>query len=116
MKDKIKKYLDQSAERKTSNQSLFYILIGGYLLYITYNLINASGDSSMPLWLTVLAVIVFVIFGLGTILFGIYNYWYHSNKTKSEEESERTEEEAEMHNEERENNEEVFEDMRESDS
>ncbi len=66
------------------NQSVhatMLMLVGGYVLYIAYQIFNGLrlGKDEMPFWLGVAAVVFFVLAGLG-VLFYAWKVWQDSRR------------------------------------
>lgn len=68
-------------KRNESVHSLMLALVGGYLLYLAYQLFDKlrTGADEMPLWLAVVAIVFFVLAGLGVLLFA-WKVWQDSKQ------------------------------------
>lgn len=74
-------------------RELFYVLGGGYLLYLAYKLLLTvkNQESDNP----VLLLVFGVIFGIGGIGILIYTYRMYKNESCREQEGEREEKDGE---------------------
>ncbi len=74
-------------------RELFYVLGGGYLLYLAYKLLLTvkNQESDNP----VLLLVFGVIFGIGGIGILIYTYRMYKNESRREQEGEHEEKDGE---------------------
>ena len=71
------------------NQSVhatMLLLVGGYVLYLAYQIFDALrlGKDEMPLPLAVAAIVLFVLAGIGVLIYA-WKVWQDSRRENSEE-------------------------------
>lgn len=75
------KAVDWSMKRNESVHALLLALVGGYVLYLAYQLFDKlrMGAEEMPLWLAVAAIVLFVLAGLGVLVYA-WHIWQESKR------------------------------------
>ncbi len=70
----------------SSNRSMLYGIVGGYLIYLAYELGKNMADNvptTMPRWLNILAVVAFA--GIGVVLLvSAWKIWKKGREDKDE--------------------------------
>ena len=82
---KLKELLSQTFPRNDSAHATMQILIGGYLLYLAYGMVQdtISGASGMYMTVTVILAGIMALCGLGVIALGIRS-WRAAEQAKTE--------------------------------
>lgn len=82
--NKLKKFLSAQAERANSTRGTLIALVGGYIAYLGYQMLQdtRSGVSSMSLSLTIAFMIVMFIIGAAVFAYGAYLFWAGWKKEK----------------------------------
>ena len=88
---------------QNSNRSMLFGVVGGYLVYLAYDLLKdliENGETSMPMWLQILVVILFTGIGL-TLLVYAWIFWKKGRQDQDknpvnidDQETEKTDEEG----------------------
>lgn len=71
---------------QNTNRSLLYGVVGGYLLYLAYELAKSMIDNvptTMPRWLNILAVVAFAGIGVTLLVFA-WKMWKHGREDRDE--------------------------------
>ena len=85
----LKEQLNQPLPRGNSTHATLLGVIGGYLIYLAYQMVRdtLSGVSSMPMTTTVILAGLMGLAGLGVIGYALYT-WRASTKASREAEQE----------------------------
>lgn len=73
-----------------NGRSSLMALVGGYLLYTAYEIYDGMKTSSMAPGLSIFFIILFVVAGLGVLVFA-WTIWKRGKEGKDQEEKQRTE-------------------------
>ena len=78
--------------KNTKAHSSLLGLVGGYLLYLAWNLYDsmAKEESNMAPWFNILSIIFFVLAGIGVVIYAWWD-WDRVNKKEAAGESEEAE-------------------------
>ena len=77
---------EESDMNSSSNRSMLYGIVGGYLIYLAYELGKNMADNvptTMPRWLNILAVVAFAVIGV-VLLVSAWKIWKKSREDKDE--------------------------------
>ena len=88
-----------------SNRSMLLAVVGGYLIYLAYDMIKSMIDeipTTMPRWLLIFFSALFVVLGVILLIFA-WRSWKKGREGKEEDRVEIPEEEDETKDEEKEN-------------
>lgn len=69
-----------------SNRSMLFAVVGGYLLYLAYDLLKNLTDhvpTTMPMWLQILVIVLFAGIGL-TLLVYAWIFWKRSRQDQDQ--------------------------------
>ena len=73
--------------KPSTNRSLLLGVVGGYLIYLAYELLQGMINhtaTTMPDWLTILVIVLFTLIGLG-LLFFAWKVWKRGREAKPED-------------------------------
>ena len=72
--------------QKQNIHAMLLMLVGGYMLFISWNLLDRLRDGSgdMPGWAFILFIAVFALAGLGVLVYA-YFVWKKAEKKKEED-------------------------------
>ncbi len=79
-----------------SNRSMIFAVVGGYLLYLAYDMFKGLRDgeaTTMPTWLLVVFIVLFAAIGAALIVFA-WKYWKKGREGREEDRVEIPEEES----------------------
>ena len=85
MANKLKELLSQPLPQNNSSHATLIAVIGGYLIYMAYEMVQSTltGKSSMSMTVTVITALIMALAGLGTIGYGVY-LWRAASKQQEE--------------------------------
>ena len=74
MAKNLKALFDQPLSQNNSTHATLLAVIGGYLIYMAYEMVQntLTGKSTMSMTTTVIAALIMALAGLGTIAYGVY--------------------------------------------
>jgi len=76
MAKNLKALFDQPLSQNNSTHATLLAVIGGYLIYMAYEMVQntLTGKSTMSMTTTVIAALIMALAGLGTIAYGVYTW------------------------------------------
>lgn len=77
MANNLKELLNQPLPRGSSTHAALLAAIGGYLIYMAYQMVcnTLNGESTMSMTTTVILAAVMGLGGLGAVGYGVYLWW-----------------------------------------
>lgn len=91
----LKELLSRPLPQSNSNRSTLLVVVGGYLMYMAYQMVTdtLSGASAMSLTATVILAGIMGLGGLGTIVYGVL-VWRAASRAGEKSSPETKEKEA----------------------